>query len=409
MTCFRTLIHAWLFVVLLGLAACGGTNGPAPANTVTTTGAIATIASTGAASNAPASVASATTRLAVNGTATRVATVPSNVPGSATRAAPGGATPSAGASPGATIYPLAIRDVAGRTVTIARRPRRIVSLAPSNTETLFALGLGERVVGVDQSSDYPAAARDKPRIGTFSQPTIEQVAAQSPDLILAANIHVRSAVPALEALGLAVVVLNPADLPQVLDSITLVGQLTDSQAAAKGLRDGLEARIAAVSAKVAATPARPRTYVEITSKLVAAGPTSYIGDLIVRAGGANIVDDRATQYPALGPETIIARDPEVIVLTDAGAEVTGSLVGARPGWAGISAVKGGRVVAIDPNLLNRAGPRVVDGLEALAAALHPELFGYRADFGPDLEPAHTTTATGWRRPSGGLAALGALG
>ncbi len=355
MTQFRTLTRAWLFVALLGLAACGGASGPTPA---------------GAATNAPPSVGSGSTRPAAIAIATRAAAA-SSTSGSATRAATVGATPGAGATPRANVYPLTIRDVAGRTVTIARRPQRIVSLAPSNTETLFALGLGERVVGVDQSSDYPAAARDKPRIGTFSQPTIEQVAAQSPDLILAANIHIRGAVPALEALGLTVVVLNPADLPAVLDAITLVGDLTDSQPAAQQLRDALEARIAAVNAKVAGTPGRPRTYVEITAKLAAAGPTSYIGDLIVRAGGANIVDDRATQYPTLGAETIIARDPEVIVLTDASAEVTVAAVGARPGWAGISAVKYGRVVAIDPNLLNRAGPRVVDGLEALAAALHP--------------------------------------
>lgn len=374
---FHTLTRVWLFVALLGLAACGGMGGPAPANTATTTGTIPTSAPVGTASNVSTGVASATTRPAAVATATRTVTTPSGTSGSATRATtvgatPGiGTTPRAGAMPGATLYPLTIRDVAGRTVTIARRPQRIVSLAPSNTETLFALGLGARVVGVDQSSDYPAAARDKPRIGTFSQPTIEQVAAQSPDLILAANIHVRSAVPALEALGLTVVVLNPADLPAVLDALTLVGELTDSQPAARGLRDGLETRIAAVNAKVAGTPARPRTYVEITSKLIAAGPTSYIGDLIVRAGGTNIVDDRATQYPTLGAEAIIARDPEVIVLTDASAEVTVASVRARPGWAGISAVKNGRVVAIDPNLLNRAGPRVVDGLEALAAALHP--------------------------------------
>ncbi len=372
MTRLRTLLFAWLFVVLLGLAACGG-GGPLSGSTATTAGPVATNTPGSPAGSAPTSSASATTRAAAAATATR-ATTPSDTPGtpiSATRAATVGATPSSGATPGATVYPLTIRDIAGRTVTIARRPQRIVSLAPSNTETLFALGLSERVVGVDQSSDYPAAARAKPRIGTFSQPTIEQVAAQSPDLILAANIHVRSAVPALEALGLTVVVLNPADLPAVLDAITLVGDLTDSQLAAQQLRDGLETRIAAVNAKVAGTPARPRTYVEITAKFAAAGPTSYIGDLIVRAGGTNIVDDRATQYPILGVETIIARDPEVIVLTDASAEVTVASVGARPGWSGIGAVKNGRVVAIDPNLLNRAGPRVVDGLEALAAALHP--------------------------------------
>jgi iron complex transport system substrate-binding protein len=269
---------------------------------------------------------------------------------------------------------LTIQDIAGRRVTIPKRPERIVSLAPSNTETLFALGLGDRVTGVDQNSDYPPAARDKPKIGTFSQPTIEAVVGLAPDLVLAANIHVRAAVPALESSGLVVVVLNPADLPAVLDSITLVGQLTDSADAASNLRGELAGRIATVEARLRGVATRPRVYVEITPKFVAAGPTSFIGDLVMRAGGSNIADDRGTQYPTLSAEAIVARDPEVIVLTDIGGEVTVASVSARPGWAGLGAVRTGRVVAIDPNVANRAGPRVVDALEQLARAFHPELF-----------------------------------
>jgi iron complex transport system substrate-binding protein len=284
------------------------------------------------------------------------------------------ASPSAAATAARTAYPLTIQDIAGRRVTLARRPERIVSLAPSTTETLFALGLGERVVGVDQSSDYPPAARGKPRIGTFSQPSIEAVVAQSPDLVLAANLHLRAAVPALEARGLTVVVLNPADLAAVLDSITLVGQLTDSANMARQLRGDLERRIAAVEARLPQAAIRPRVYVEITAKLVAAGPTSPIGNLIDRAGGSNIVVERGTQYPTLGAEAIIAADPDVIILTNADGEVTVASVGARPGWAGIGAVRQGRVVAVDPNVLNRTGPRAVDALELLARAFHPELF-----------------------------------
>lgn len=284
------------------------------------------------------------------------------------------ASPGGEATPSRTAYPLTILDIAGRRVTIPKRPERIVSLAPSNTETLFALGLGDRVVGVDQTSDYPPAARDKPKIGTFSQPTIEEVVGKSPDLVLAANIHVRAAVPALESRGIVVVVINPGDLPAVLDSISLVGQLTDRADAAQRLCGEMEGRIAAVEARLRGAAPQPRVYLEITAKLSAAGPASYIGDLIARAGGSNIVDDRSTPYPTLSAEAIVARDPEVIVLTDSGGEVTLASVGERPGWSGIAAVRTGRVVAIDPNIVNRAGPRVVDALEQLARACYPEGF-----------------------------------
>jgi len=354
----RTLFGLWFIGLLLALTACGGGAAPLPA-TVTTAQTQPSAASPVTATIGLASAATAT-RTGVAATVTRPAS-PAN-------------TPRAAAIPARTAYPLTIEDIAGRRVTLTKRPERIVSLAPSTTETLFAQGLGDRLVGVDQSSNYPAAALDKPKIGTFSQPSIEQIVALAPDLVLAANLHLRSAVPALESRGVIVVVLNPVDLPAVLDSVSLVGTLTDNANGAQQLRGEMEARIAAVEGRLRGVTVRPRAYVEITAKFSAAGPTSYIGDLVVRAGGANIVDDRNAQYPTLGAETIVARDPEVIILTDAGPEVTSATVAARAGWGNITAVKAGRIVAVDAEVVNRAGPRVVEALEALAKAFHPELF-----------------------------------
>ncbi len=362
-----TALLVLAFVMVL--AACGGPP-PAPPGTIA-----ATATPTATAARAGATVT--TTRTAPTAARAETTTASPSPARGATAARSPTASPTragGGATPRASAYPLTIRDIAGRTVTLPRRPERVVSLAPSNTETLYALGLGERVVGVDQNSDFPEAARAKPKVGTFSAPSIEQVVALAPDLVLAANIHLRAVVPALEGRGLTVVVLNPPDLPGVLDAIGLVGQLADANAEAARLRAALEARIGAVSDRLRGVAARPRVYVEITPKFVTAGPRSFIDDLIGRAGGANIAADAATQFPTLSAETIIARDPEVIVLTDAGPEVTVESVGSRPGWAGISAVRAGRVVAIDPDLVNRPGPRVVDALEQLARVLHPEAF-----------------------------------
>ncbi len=364
---YRFTLGLWLVGLLLMLTGCGGGAVPVPATTIIVPTAVG-------AATAQAKPSAASPVTAANGMVSAATATRTGAAATVTRPASPVGTPRAAATPARTAYPLTIQDIAGRRVTLTKRPERIVSLAPSSTETLFAQGLGGRLVGVDQSSNYPAAALDKPKIGTFSQPSIEQIVALAPDLVLAANLHLRSAVPALESRGVIVVVLNPVDLPAVLDSVSLGGQLTDNTSAAQQLRGEMAARIAAVEGRLRGVTVRPRAYVEITAKFSAAGPTSYIGDLVVRAGGANIVDDRSAQYPTLGAETIIARDPEVIILTDAGPDVTSATVGARAGWGNIAAVKTGRIVAIDAEVVNRAGPRVVDALEALAKAFHPELF-----------------------------------
>jgi iron complex transport system substrate-binding protein len=260
-------------------------------------------------------------------------------------------------------------------VTIRARPQRIASIAASNTEILYALGLGDRIVGVDEFSDYPEAAKSKPKIGGFFQLNVEPVVALAPDLVLAAGIHSKDYIAAVEGKGLTVVVLAAKDLPGVLDDISLVGQLADVNAEAARVRDGLQGRMDAVGDRLKGAGASPRVYFEVDPTFYTAGPNSFIDDLIKRAGGANIAADAPSPFPQLSAEAIVAKDPEVIVLSDSGAGgVTVDAVKARPGWAGISAVKSNRVVAIDGNLASRPGPRVVDALEQLAQVFHPEVF-----------------------------------
>lgn len=366
----------WLIGALLAifLVACGGTT-PAP-----TQGTNPTAAPTRAASTAAA--AQATTAPA---TSTRAATAStsSTTPAAATvtRAASPAATASRAASatplgtPRATTYPLTIKDDAGRSVTLARRPQRIVSLAPSNTEILFAIGLGDRVVGVDRYSNYPPAATGKPQISNYSATDLEQVLASTPDLIFAAGITKPDVIAAFEGRGIATVVLNPADVNGVLANLSLVGQIADVNAEAAKVRGDLETRLATLTAKLRPATTKPRVFFELDpTQYFTVGPKSFIDDLITRAGGANIAADAGTPYPKLSAEQIIGKDPEVIILSDEAAGATVESVKGRPGWSGISAVKNGRILTIDADIANRPGPRVVDALERLAAAIHPELF-----------------------------------
>ncbi len=268
-------------------------------------------------------------------------------------------------------FPLVLTDDAGRKVAIAQPPRRIVSLAPSNTEILFALGLGSQVVGVDQYSDYPPQAWQKPRFGNFSNPGVEQIIGAGPDLILAVGYHEKTVVPDFEARHLAVLVLEPKNLDAVLRDIALVGQATGRNTQAADLIHTLRRRIDAVTARVQGA-ARPRVYIELDPLLYTAGPGSFLDDLITRAGGENIAADAGSPWPQISQETLVLKNPDVILLGDPGARESPKTVRARPGWQSLRAVRQGRIYPIPADLTNRPGPRVVEGLEAIAHALHPE-------------------------------------
>ncbi len=265
-------------------------------------------------------------------------------------------------------------DDIGRKVTM-KRPERIVSLAPSLTEILFALGLGDKVVGVDDYSDYPAEATKIEKIGAYDKPSLEKVVALKPDLVLADSIH-EEAVKKLEELEVPVAVVAPKDLEGVLTSIRWIGIATGARDQALELEAQLAERIRLVDEKVSSVPEeeRPWVYYEVFSDpIMTAGPNTLSSELIVRAGGRNIAYDAATDYPEFSPEAIVSRNPDVIIFPEVhGTEsVQAETIKNRPGWGSIKAVQNGRLYSIDANIISRSGPRVVEALEQMVQLFYP--------------------------------------
>jgi iron complex transport system substrate-binding protein len=273
-----------------------------------------------------------------------------------------------------TTRSITVVDDHGTTITLARTPRRLISLAPNVTEILFALGLGARVVGVSSYSDYPAAAAKLPSVISYTSLNIEKTLALKPDLLVAAAIVPQSIVDRLRALHLPVLVTDPHDLAGILADIRLVGRATGAADAAGSLVARLQARIKHVDALVRRAHSRPRVFYEIDPTLYTAGHGSFVDALITEAGGTNIAGRFGNPYPQISREALLAANPEVYVLGDTTAGVTPAAVAKRTGFTQLSAVRTHRVYPFNDDLASRPGPRIVDGLEALARLLHPELF-----------------------------------
>ena len=274
---------------------------------------------------------------------------------------------------------ITVTDDAKRTVTINGMPQRIVSLAPSTTEIAFALGIGNRVVAVDTYSDYPAEAKSLPKIKTF--PTnLEQVVSYKPDLILAAGITGADDVKKLADLKLAVLVVGAetTTFDSVAANIALVAKVTGTEAKAKQIADAMKQKANEIKAKVATAKTKPRVFWELDStdpaKPFTPGPGSFVHDIITLAGGVNVAANTKSPYAQISAEEVIAANPEIIILSDFAYGTTVESVKARKGWSVITAVKNDKVLPIDDNLVSRPGPRIVDGLEAAARLIHPELF-----------------------------------
>ena len=273
-------------------------------------------------------------------------------------------------------------DDLGRVVSIDSIPQRIISLAPSNTEILFALGLGDRVVGVTEFCDYPEAAKAKPKIGGFTTVDMESVVALEPDLILAGNIHQDETIPKLESLGLTVFALAPQTVDGVLENITLVGEITGSSQEAAQLVASLEARIKAITDQTDSLSESQRPgvfYILWHDPLMTVGSEARIHELIVKAGGINIAQDLTGDYPTISLEAVILANPQVIIAGSGhgtGEDSTFQFAKTEPILEDTDARRHGRVYEIDADLPSRPGPRIVDALEELARLIHPEIFGY---------------------------------
>ena len=285
--------------------------------------------------------------------------------------------PTAAATAGA----ISITDRAGRPVALSGAPQRIVSLAPSNTEILFALGLGPQVVAADDFTNYPPEAKNLPKIGGLNGSyNYEQVVALRPDLVLAAGITPPEVIEKFEGLKIPIAVANvtQTSFENVLADIEFVGKLTGRVQQATDLITELRRHFEQITAKVATATTKPRVYWELdatdAAKPYTVGPGSFVHDLIGLAGGTNIFSAASSAYPQVGLEQVVAADPEVIILSDAAYGITVESVMQRPGMSGVAAVKQQRVHPIDDDLVSRPGPRIIDGLAAAAKLIHPELF-----------------------------------
>jgi iron complex transport system substrate-binding protein len=305
---------------------------------------------------------------------------PATTPESTTSGPP---TPAASASTPPAAFPVTVTDDAGNDLTLDAAPERIVSLAPSSTEIVCALDACDRLVGVTDFDDYPAEVADIDDVVINAQVDVERVVAAEPDLVIAAGNEITpSAVIAqLEDLNLPVLVLYPETLDEVYGDIDLVGTLLDSGDEAATLVAGMQDRVDAVVEAVGDVD-RPRTLYEVfyaEGTTYTAGDGSFLASMVDLAGGEPVTGDA---QGLIGSEDLVAADPELILLGTASydpaladPEAALAAVSARPGWADLAAVADGRVVPYTDDIVTtRPGPRIVDGLEALARAIHPDLF-----------------------------------
>jgi iron complex transport system substrate-binding protein len=269
----------------------------------------------------------------------------------------------------------AVRDMLGHDVGLASPPARIVSLVPSATEIIFALGAADRLVAVTDFCDYPPEARRKPSVGGMLSPSLETITALRPDLVIATDAGNRDETRTqLDRLGIPVYVVHAARVAEMMSVIRRLGDLTRRRDVAGALIAHLDRRIEAVRAAVATRP-RPRVlYVLWPEPLIVPARDALITELIALAGGDSVTAGEPGDYPRFSVEAAVARAPEVILLPRHG---TGTAPGARERWerlTSLPAVRSGRLHEVSGDVLHRYGPRVVDGLEQLARVIHPEAF-----------------------------------
>ncbi len=293
------------------------------------------------------------------------------------------ATPAPTQLPAATPTPtgISIVDGMGREITLDRPAQKVASLAPSNTEILFAIGAGAQVIARDSFSDFPEQALAVADIGGgFGEIDTETLVSLEPDLVIAAEINPVENVQMLEDLGLKVFYLsNPKELDGLYENLRTVARLVGHEAETEGLIESLKLRVSTIEEKVSSLQERPLVFYELDGTDPSApwtsGPGTFIDLLLTKAGGDNLGNTLDSEWVQISVEELITQNPDIILLGDyTWGGITPEDIAARPGWEVIAAVQNEQVYTFDDNLVSRPGPRMVDGLEALAELLHPELF-----------------------------------
>lgn len=289
--------------------------------------------------------------------------------------------PQATTTPAETaVGPLTFTDGLGRTVTLAAPAQKIVSLAPSTTEMLYAVGAGAQMVGRDSFSNYPEEATKLADIGGSNGAySYDAIAALQPDLVVAAAINTEDQVKSLTDLGLTVYYVgNPTSFEELYKSLEALGEMTGHDEEAINLTDSLNTRVQKVLDTVAAAETTPVVFYELDgsdpSKPWTSGPGTFMDMLISMAGGKNVGASLSSAWAQISVEELLTQNPDVILLGDAAYGTTVDQVKAREGWDKIKAVQTDAIYSFNDDLVSRAGPRLVQGLEELAKTIHPELY-----------------------------------
>ncbi|MFY9613048.1 MAG: cobalamin-binding protein [Tissierellaceae bacterium] len=271
-------------------------------------------------------------------------------------------------------FPLEIEDAFGNKVTLEKAPERIISLAPSHTEILFALGLGEKIVGVTSFCDYPEEALEVEKIGDFSGMNFEKIIELEPDLIVNYGELNEDDSKVYSEAGIPVLCYIPESIDEVLETITQIALATGAVEEGESLTKSMVEKRDEIVNKVKDTE-KVRVFYEIWHEpLQAAGAGSFVDGLIELANGDNVARDAEGMYPNYDMEQLIENDPEVYLTSIDVPEKTAESIAARPGYDEITAIKNGEIYLLDGNIMSRPGPRIIEALELIAKTIHPEVF-----------------------------------
>ena len=270
----------------------------------------------------------------------------------------------------------AFEDEIGRKVEMKGPPQRIISVAPSVTEILFALGLGEKIVGVSSYCNFPPEALGKEKVGGYITPSMEKILSLRPDLVFqTADGDLKAFVNRLAGFGIPVYITNPRSLTETLKAILKIGEATFSLPAARVHVEAMQAKITGVQERIAGRSRLRVLHAMSVDPLISSGKGTFVHDLIALSGGENIAADARGKHPLLSMEEVIARDPQVILLS---SMLSNEPMNSQKKWweryREISAVRTGRIKVIQADLILRPSPRIVDGLAEVARAIHPEAF-----------------------------------
>lgn len=311
--------------------------------------------------------------LLLAGCGTGAATTTTAAPATTTSTAAPETTTSTTAAAGA--FPVTVKDDDGVSVTIKAQPMRIVSTKPASTEILFAIGAGDRVVGVSSLDDYPPQVTNIAKVGDF-EPNAEAIMGLGPDLVVSYSGY-EEKLQAVQNAGTAIVTFNPATVEGIFSNITALGEATGNTGQAAALVDSLKSQITQISDAAKATGSAPKVFYAVDNTLYTIGPNTFVDDLLKLANAVNVASmpgntANGQQYYQFSPEQLVATDPDIILLPTSSGYKNIEEFTKDPRFAQMTAVKDGKVYLIDDTTVTRPGPRITEGLKLLVKAIHPE-------------------------------------